>query len=34
LEMITNSLDDDGGDGEIRCLSSMHGVMLDLMITV
>lgn len=34
LETITNSLDDDGGDGEIRCLSSMHGVMLDLMIIV
>ena len=33
LQMISNSCDDDdGGDGEIWSLISMHGVMLDLMI--
>ena len=32
LQMITDYLDDDGGDGEQ--LSSMHSVMLDSMIIV
>ena len=33
LEIISKSCDDDdGGDGEIWSIISMHGVMLDLMI--